>query len=284
MIICVDGTGPSDDAVYRTNFRHSFVKRIYNRSPFVDRIYHRGPGDEFTDGVVGTFGGRHHVSHHFVFNEIMRRFNSLNLEMDPIISPFGRRTAYEMSATEQEQVRVLQERQKIFLTGYSRGAAIVIATAMLLEARGISVEAMFLFDAVNCSTELSNTDIIPGNVRNCYHALRDIGRSGSRESFTHTGYRRASGVAGPANKYVVTTHGGIGGVLWGVSGITSALTVIGGLASARGVADIMTSSRYVDEGGLDGMSRVTPTQERAGMLEVEHWMWPFLRDHGVVTH
>jgi hypothetical protein len=253
------------------------VNRIYNRTTQAIRIYHRGPGGDLSDGAVGTFGGTHHVSHRFVFQEILTAHNDLSSQISTLTSPFGRGTRHDMSADEQVRVRELQAQQKIYLTGFSRGGAIVIAVAMLLENRGLPVEAIFLFDSVNRSTELPDTDIIPGNVRNCYHALRHIERSGSRESFSHTGFRRSSGVAGPPNAYFLTTHGGMGGTPWGRAGTRPVTTV----ASRTGARTI--GSPFIDEGGLDGLTNVTPAQERAGMQEVKHWMWTHLLAHRVVT-
>lgn len=281
MLICVDGTGVSNDAEYARIFHRSFVNRIYNRSTHIDKIYHRGPGSDYMDGIVGVFGGRHHVSHHFVFHEILTIYNDLGRQMEPIEFPFGRTRHYDLSAIEQEQVRALQERQKIYLTGYSRGGAIVIAVAQLLESRGLPVEAMFLFDAVNRSVELPNTDVIPGNVRYCYHALRHIERSGSRESFSHTGYRRASNVAGPPNRYFTTTHGGMGGTPWGPNGVRREVARLDPRLDRTVV--VREASPYIEEDG-DGLTSVTPSQERAGMLEVKHWMWPYLLEHHSVTH
>ena len=82
--------------------------------------------------------------------------------------------------------------QVIFMTGYSRGAAIAINTAALLnshpmpDGRRARVEAMFLFDAVDRSLDLAMTTYIPPNVHYCYHAMRDDSTR-SRPSFGHCG-------------------------------------------------------------------------------------------------
>jgi hypothetical protein len=284
MIVCVDGTGPSDDAQYRREFRHSFVNRIYNRTTQTHRYYYRGPGDDYLDGGIGTFGGPHHVAPQVLFQRILTAFHQLNAELDTVEYPFGRSTRYDMSADEQARVDALRDQRKIFLTGYSRGGAIVIAAARLLQVQGLSVEAMFLFDAVNRSVGegMVDTEVIPSNVRNCYHALRHIQRSGSRESFSHTGFRRAAGVAGPPNAYFFTTHGGLGGVPWGQQGVTrtTATTVS---IPLFGRAVVIPSSPFIDEGGPDGLTNVTPQQELIGMQAVEQWMWRHLRAHRVVT-
>ncbi len=63
---------------------------------------------------------------------------------------------------------------KLFLAGHSRGGAAVIYVAHALNKRGIDVDAMFLFDAVNRTGNLfRDADTVPGNVAHCYHAVRD---------------------------------------------------------------------------------------------------------------
>jgi pimeloyl-ACP methyl ester carboxylesterase len=65
-----------------------------------------------------------------------------------------------------------QNQGKIFLIGWSRGAAACIQTAHDLNASGKQVDAMFLFDAVDRDTSTSsNLNYIPGNVVSAYHAI-----------------------------------------------------------------------------------------------------------------
>lgn len=70
---------------------------------------------------------------------------------------------------------------KIFLAGHSRGGAAVIWIANKLKAQGKTVDAMFLYDAVDCTVFLSGVDKIPSNVRACYHARRDESLAGYYE-------------------------------------------------------------------------------------------------------
>jgi pimeloyl-ACP methyl ester carboxylesterase len=60
----------------------------------------------------------------------------------------------------------------IYLAGYSLGGAAALHTARLLKDK--PVEAMFLFDAVDRTVDFAGTRAIPGNVRKCYHARRDL--------------------------------------------------------------------------------------------------------------
>src|SRR5687768_15687538 len=92
MIACGDGTGSSDDTEYGRVFRRSFVNRIYNGTTQTTRTYHRGPGGDISDGVVGTFGGVHHVSHRFVFQEILTAYNDLSSQISTLTSRTGART------------------------------------------------------------------------------------------------------------------------------------------------------------------------------------------------
>lgn len=62
----------------------------------------------------------------------------------------------------------------LLLAGHSRGGAAVIFAAQALNERGIAVDAMFLFDAVDRTlNNFRDAQTVPGNVRHCYHALRD---------------------------------------------------------------------------------------------------------------
>ncbi len=61
---------------------------------------------------------------------------------------------------------------RLFLSGYSRGAMICIEAAHRLNKKGRKIHAMFLLDAVDRS-HLNNSEVIPANVHRCYHAVRD---------------------------------------------------------------------------------------------------------------
>src|SRR5262249_6232941 len=124
ILIGVDGTGehsdsrydaPSDEK-YDAAMKDSFVSQICRDAQMVRKKYYRGPDWK-------GFGGN-------------------------LVRP----------ATVSEEVQRLLEHAgpeaPVFLTGYSRGGAIVIHAARLLHAKGVEVEAMFLFDAVERSVML----------------------------------------------------------------------------------------------------------------------------------
>lgn len=60
---------------------------------------------------------------------------------------------------------------RLFLAGYSRGAAAVIHAANRLQHRDIEVEGLFLFDAVLMQVQLSAHTMAP-NIRHAYHIMR----------------------------------------------------------------------------------------------------------------
>lgn len=64
--------------------------------------------------------------------------------------------------------------EALFLAGHSRGGAAVIFAAQELRRHKVAVEAMFLYDAVDRTfNNRRDADVVPGNVRLCYHAMRD---------------------------------------------------------------------------------------------------------------
>lgn len=183
------------------------------------------------------------------------------------------------------------------MTGYSRGGAIVIDTARLLQERGgVSVKALFLFDAVCRSPELMG-QCIPGNVKYAYHALR-MPSTSSRESFGHCGLS-AAGTALLLTHSFYTTHGGMGGVPRGEKGLKFSNPALvhcdddpsmRALALAVGARPPQTSAQrrerakqaaFIWEGSVDLFTNVTVSQKSAGMHLVHDWMWVFLARHNI---
>src|SRR5690606_36336474 len=76
-------------------------------------------------------------------------------------------------------------RDPILLTGYSRGAAGVVALANRLKNANEDVEALLLFDCVDRHIGI-DAEVIPNNVGYVMHVVRDP-RSKSRESFGNDG-------------------------------------------------------------------------------------------------
>jgi hypothetical protein len=290
MLICVDGTWGSGietpvDIKFGTQFRDanysvammgSFVGMIHRGSHLQNPQYHRGP-DMF--GVGPNF-----VSPHYLAGQIMG---------------FWR-----------------QGDHKIIMTGYSRGAAIVIAAATLLnlipDAKDIKIEAMFLFDAVAKSPNgyllFGGANCIPPNVTYCYHAIRDDSAQ-SRSSFGHcggiaNGRPSLKGITYFVPRKFYTTHGGMGGVLWGEKGFPNLDKYVeaqvfnqrAGEAYAGRLSGFtqpfvpdlqaarakVLSRGYINEDFPDGETKVTIEQEKRGSQEVHDWMWPFLTKHHVL--
>jgi len=102
----------------------------------------------------------------------------------------------------------------IFLGGFSRGAAAQIYVAHELKSQGISVKAMYLFDAVDRSWSIPSTKskVIPSNVTNAFHAMR-ADTTGSRDKgFLNFGNCGTTGTGGNlVIKTFFSTHGGLGG-------------------------------------------------------------------------
>jgi hypothetical protein len=137
---------------------------------------------------------------------------------------------------------------KIIMTGYSRGAAMVIAAAAILDqnpdAQDVTIEAMYLFDAVAKSPNgylFFGADCIPTNVRYCYHAIRWRTRARTLQSFNHP--------------------------------------FVPDLQAAR--AEVL-SRGHIHESFPDGETFVTVEQEKRGSQEVHDWMWHFLPKHRVL--
>ncbi len=262
MLICVDGTGDANDIVYGNRMKNSFVKTIYNDSKIPNKLYYRGP----------DWSG---------MGEKLTRPEKIVQDAGPWLDAGD---------------------QEISLAGYSRGGAIVIDTAELLQERGFRVKALFLFDAV-CRSPVLGGACISSNVQYAYHALR-MPSTSSRESFGNCGLS-ANGSALLLMHRFCTTHGGMGGVPWGDKGLNfdnPALTPCDDSPGMRQLAlavgrpvpktseqrkqewdDKVRRTGYIWEGSVDFGTNVTISQETAGMLLVHEWMWVFLARHHVIS-
>ena len=109
ILLGIDGTGPLPAQEYEREMRNSFVKYIVRNSPATMKRYERGPAMDGFDMAV--IAGKAY------------QFVHLNLAAHP--------------------------KAPVFLTGYSRGGAGVIAVAQRLAQDGVKVSAMMLFDAVD---------------------------------------------------------------------------------------------------------------------------------------
>jgi pimeloyl-ACP methyl ester carboxylesterase len=101
---------------------------------------------------------------------------------------------------------------KVFLVGWSRGAAACIQVAHDLKRSGAArVDAMFLFDAVDQDTSTnSDLNFIPDSVVNVYHAIATKKDWKDKIIFPTCGTVAAQGVNLFAQNFNAT-HGGIAG-------------------------------------------------------------------------
>ncbi len=239
LYLGIDGTGPSNNDEYRRDFANSFVRKIASTWGANNGGYLRGPG---------LMGG-----------ETMNLVDSGTQWVTAKIKDLGAaKTPY-----------------RLFLAGYSRGGAAATETAFRLKKLEIPVHCMLLFDAVDRSN-LSNVDVVPSNVKMCFHARRDP-KAGSREGFGNCAERGATGVA-YTEKYFYGTHGAMGGTPWTVAGASGKIEE---LTSSNKVAAVALGTLL---GGAAGGSaaksaadqqdftNVTLAQEKAAAAAVWEWM------------
>jgi hypothetical protein len=235
----IDGTGPSNDEEYRRDFSGSYVRKIWSGWGANLAGYLRGPslmGGE-TSNLVDT--GTQWIGD-----------RAKNLKKAG--TPF-----------------------RIFLAGYSRGGAAVTQMSYRLKGMGFDVHCLLLFDAVN-RANLSDVDVVPSNVKMCFHARRDP-KAGSREGFGNCAERGATGVA-YTEKYFYGTHGAMGGTPWTVAGASGKIeeltssnkiaavalgTLLGGAAGGSAAKSLADHHDFTN---------VTLAQEKAAAAAVWEWM------------
>lgn len=157
--------------------------------------------------------------------------------------------------------RRIMPNEPVLLTGYSRGGLGVIVIAKRLKDANIPVRALLLFDAVDRHLAYDGS-VIPNNVGFVCHVIRDP-NSSSRESFGNDGMSYSAPTVFPAAYKFMCTHGGMGGTPWKPT-------------SGQKVTD------YVDEGGIDGMTKITFAQDAAVSAQVWQFVQPFMRTHGFI--
>ncbi len=159
---------------------------------------------------------------------------------------------------------------KIFLGGFSRGAAACLVLAHNFQIENIDVQEMYLFDAVDRAVSMEDgfTAVVPGNVTRAFHALRDP-RGRSRQSFGNCGTMGTNGNLETHN--FLTTHGGIGGWPNGQKGVES-------FSMGTGTVGVATDSKgavmpNIHETAEPRSTRLTVAQEAKGMGETWRWMY-----------
>lgn len=165
------------------------------------------------------------------------------------------------------------------LGGFSRGGAMALVVAHRLQAEGIPVQELYLFDAVDRSAFMqeAQTATIPSNVARAFHALRDP-KARSRRGFTNCGLRGSGGNL--ETKAFLTTHGGVGGRPNGVEMVQPGLPGADLSEAERTEAARGTGPESIDdprqslihEFGEAHPTTITPDQELSGMREVWTWM------------
>jgi hypothetical protein len=239
LFLGIDGSGESDDKVYALDFANSFVKQFWRGGLFNKGGYLRGPGmmGSETRGLVNS--GRAWV-------------------IDAVGDLNRHKTPY-----------------RLFLSGYSRGGAAVTEIAFELKGLGINVHALLLFDAVDKS-DLTNVDVVPSNVKYCYHAMRNPA-AGSREFFGNCSTRAAGGVIFEKQTFWCT-HGAMGGTPWktaGKSGKIEELTTTQKTAAVSGVgilAGPMGAVLAKKKADTEDFTNVTLDQENAAGPAIWKWM------------
>ncbi|MGL5012511.1 MAG: hypothetical protein ACRC6I_21800 [Paracoccaceae bacterium] len=239
LFLGIDGSGPGDNKEYETAFSDSFVKRFWGKGYFNKSGYLRGPGMMGSETRALVNSGRAWVVDH--------------------IDDFKRhKTPY-----------------RLFLSGYSRGGAAVTEIAFELKGRGINVHAMLLFDAVDQS-ELTNVDVVPSNVKYCYHAMRNPA-AGSREFFGNCSTSAAGGVKFEKQTFWCT-HGAMGGTPWaeaGRSGKIEELTATqkyGATAGANLILGPIGGVIVGQKARENDYTNVTLDQEKAAGPNIWKWM------------
>ena len=245
LFLGLDGSGDGDDKVYAIDFANSFVKTFWRGGHFNKGGYLRGPGMRGSETRALVNSGRAWVT------------------------------------TAIDEARRSKTPYRLFLSGYSRGGAAVTEIAFELKARGINVHAMLLFDAVDQS-ELTNVDVVPANVKYCYHAMRNPS-AGSREFFGNCSTSAAGGVVFDKKPFWCT-HGAMGGTPWTVAGKSGKIeelsngqkagaigtsTVIGGMMPGIGPIISQQANRHINQ---NDYTNVTLDQEKAAGPEIWKWM------------
>ena len=147
---------------------------------------------------------------------------------------------------------------KVLLTGYSRGAAGAVAIAAKLKKANIAVDALLLFDCVDRHIVI-DAEVIPNNVVECLHVIRDS-RSSSRGSFSNDGMKYRPPTKVKAYKFLCT-HGGMGGTPWSKPNNKKATDLI-------------------DEGGIDGMTTISYAEDQRVSNSIWQFVQPFCSQHG----
>lgn len=154
-----------------------------------------------------------------------------------------------------------KDREPILLTGFSRGAAGVVALARRLKRDNIRVNAMMLFDCVDRAGDI-DAEFIPSNVGTVMHVVRDP-RGSSRESFDNDGLKTEPRVSYEGPFPFMCTHGAMGGTPW---------------KPDKDKGQKMTD--FINEGFPDFKTKITFQKDAEVSEQVWQFCLPFLARHG----
>lgn len=161
---------------------------------------------------------------------------------------------------------------RVFLAGFSRGAAAVIEAARMLKQREVPVECLILFDPVDRSHigGVGGGRILPGpdtpivdTVRYCIKVIRHPAAA-SRESFDNCGKAYQSSATIRQEMVIYATHGGVGGTPWDAKCVPSGYSYIDEGVIPNNPITGLGGSDPNEMYEVDGMTRVTPAQDQAG--------------------
>ena len=160
---------------------------------------------------------------------------------------------------------------KVYLGGFSRGAAAAINAAYHLNKSGIAVDALFLFDAVDRTYSIPFWTVweTPKNVRVAFHAVR-ASSAASRPGFSNIILRNRC-----IARSFHTSHGGIGG--WPLDHFETVKE-----RSAENTHKTSTPGSILPSGrlvatekifpGVRRKTKVSPLEQLSGSLAVWNWM------------
>lgn len=265
MLIVIDGTGPTDEAEYSRDMQNSFLHQIIECGRDSYKKYYRGPT------LLGT--------------EVYSIARSVVSDI--------------------KEQYLQQSDKKVFLAGYSRGGAVCVEVAQLLKAnkwsKDLIINCMALFDAVDRDI-LTETSLIPENVENAFHAMRDP----DIESRWYFGNCATSHV-NPSrliSKRFRCTHAGMGGIPWTGDHPSECTTFSSTLAeetrvSYRAVEMIVSVSdslnRFEIHTAIDSIQThiksikhfcrppITGTEDISNSQEVKSWMWNNMRKYKMIN-
>ncbi|TVP75148.1 MAG: hypothetical protein EA352_08930 [Gemmatimonadales bacterium] len=233
LFIGLDDTGAAPGTRYEPGAcpvslcepRASHVVRLANRfRPVADVRYARGPGPaqggdtRVAEGTsteapgTGTSHGTPDGPRDGIGDVIDTGYPGL-----PPVLAAGRSLAEGESLAEGTSVAAgtANGAGEVFLAGFGQGGAAAIQAAWDLGDRGIPVEALFLFDAVErADARQFRSSTIPASVKACYHARGGAGiPSGLRAGLQATGTHAQPGV-----RYVERVFPGSHDALGGLEG------------------------------------------------------------------